>query len=199
MRPALIMIAAVFAACQSTHQSSAQAPTWSETVSLPDVELSTAPFDVVHVNWKERRQEPYVYLEHVGDYRTAGARISELFKEVARQGAPITGPPFILFYDDPAVTPVTELRARICVAIDDSFSAMSPLYLDDLPRTMVVYAAVGGPFPDVPRAYPGMFEYMAARGWAARPPIREIYLVSPADHPAAELITEAQIPWVPGG
>ncbi|HID22548.1 MAG TPA: VWA domain-containing protein, partial [Planctomycetaceae bacterium] len=38
------------------------------------------------------------------------------------QGAPILGAPFVLFYDDPAVTPTEQLEARICIAIDDSFS-----------------------------------------------------------------------------
>jgi len=201
MRHALLLTfaAATLAACQSTSSQADQPTTWSSSVSLPDVPLSVAPFDVVHVKWKERRREPYLFLDHVGDYRSAGARIAELFAEASSQQAPMSGAPFILFYDDPSVTPVAELKSRICIAIDDEFSALSPLYVDELPAQMVVYAAIAGPFPEVPRSYAGLFEYMAERSWVPRAPIRETYLVSPADHLPSELVTEVQIPWVPGG
>ena len=201
MTPSLLsplLIAALgLAACQSTSPGPETA--WPAGVSLPDVALSVAPFETVHVNWKQRLREPYIYLDHRGDYRQAGARIAELLAAAGAQDAPVQGAPFVLFYDDPAVTPTEELEARICIAIDDSFSARTPLLMDDLPAVTVAYAAVGGPFPDVPRAYPGIFAYMAERGWQPRPPIREVYLVSPADHAPSELVTEVQIPWLPGG
>jgi len=173
--------------------------TWPSMARTVDVPTSFAPFDVVHVQWKQRLAEPYIYLDHIGDYRQAGPRIAELMTQAADQGAPIAGPPFILFYDDPGITPASALRARIAIAIEGDFTARAPLYLDTLDGANVAYAAIGGPFPDVPRAYSGMLEYMASRGWAARSPIREIYLTSPANTPPSELVTEVQIPWYPGG
>ena len=194
-----LLSATIFAACQASPEDTADAATWSAGAGLPDVPLSVAPFENVHVNYKQRLPEPYIYLEHRGDYRQAGARIAELLSAAQAQGAPVQGAPFILYYNDPAVTPVAELEARICIAIDADFSARQPLFMDMLPGVMVAYAAVGGPFPEVPRAYPGILAYLAERNWQPRPPIRELYLVSPADHAPADLVTEVQIPWVPGG
>lgn len=195
---AILTLAGLAAAgCNSTP---AEAPgTWPSMARSVDVPTSFAPFDVVHVEWKQRLAEPYVYLDHIGDYRLAGPRIAELLTHAAAQGAPVAGPPFILFYDDPGITPASALRARIAIAIQGDFTARAPLYLDTLDGANVAYAAIGGPFPDVPRAYPQMLAYMAERGWAARSPIREIYLTSPVNTPPSELVTEVQIPWYPGG
>ena len=188
-----LLLLPLLAACASTPDGPHPLP-WSD-VSMPDVPVSQAPFDVVHVNWKQRLAEPYIYLDHVGDYRRAGARISELLEEATAQGAPLRGAPFVLFFDDPGSTPVDQLRARICVGLGGAFSSMPPLRLDDLPARNVAYAAVGGAYSDVPRSYPAIFAYMAERGWTPGTPIREVYLVSPAAAPADELVTEVQIPW----
>lgn len=185
--------------CQSDSQGVHADVGWPATISLPDVPLSVAPFDQVNVNWKQRLREPYIYFAHKGDYRLAGKRIAELLAEAQRQGAPIQGAPFILYYDDPGVTVMADLNARICIAIDDSFNAMQPLLMDDLPAKTVAYAAVSGPFPNVHLAYPGILGFMYQRGWQPQPPIREIFLVSPADHRPEELVTEVQIPWTLGG
>jgi len=187
------------ASCAATPDPQSSDAAWPVGVALPDVPLSLAPFDLVHANWKQRMGLAYIYLEHHGDDRKAGARISELLAAAADQGAPIQGAPFLLFYDDPAVTPMDQLVTRVCIALESDFSARAPLYLDELPTEPVVYAAVGGPFPKVRRAYPGLMAYLAKRGWLARPPIREIYLTSPVGTPPEELVTEVQIPWVPGG
>jgi DNA gyrase inhibitor GyrI len=196
---ALFLGATTLFACQSPAGPNEGSSTWSAGASLPDVPLSLAPFENVHVNYKQRLSEPYIFLEHRGDYRQAGARIAELLAAARSQDAPIQGAPFILYFDDPAVTPVDELEARICIAIANDFMARQPLFMDMLPGVMVAYAAVAGPFPEVPRAYPGILAFLAGRNWQPRPPIREIYLVSPADHLPADLVTEVQIPWVPGG
>lgn len=192
----LAILTTLFAGCRSTPQ--VEPADWSGLAYAPDVAISHAPFDVVHIQWKQRLAEPYVYLDFVGDYRQAGKQIANMLSAAKAQAAPLAGPPFILFYDDPAVTPVDQLRARVAIAIDGDFSAKAPLYLDTLPSSTVIYAAIGGPFPDVPRAYPKMFEYLAGRGWAPRTPIREIYLTSPLNTAPEELVTEVQIPWLPG-
>ncbi len=170
---------------------------WPALLAMPDVEVARAPFTTVDVKWKERLREPYIYLENVGDYRSAGGRIAELFQKAQAQGAPIQGAPFILFYDDPGQVPTESLRARICLTVGDEFMARMPLLMDELRSEMVVYAAIGGAYSEVPRAYHMLFNYMAAKNWAKAGPIRESYLVSPAGNNPADLITELQIPWGP--
>jgi effector-binding domain-containing protein len=64
-----------------------------------------------------------------------------------------------------------------------------------LPRAQVVYAVVGGPYPEVPRAYPGLSSYMRGMGWIEDGPVREIYLVAPGEVKSFdELLCEVQIP-----
>lgn len=185
-------------ACGTPNSARSQAA-WPGGVSFPDVAISHAPFENTEVNWKQRLAEPYIYLDHTGDYRLAGARIAELMGLAADQKAPVHGAPFILFYDDPGKLALDELQARICIAIDADFSSIQPLLLDNLPAQTVVYAAIGGPYDEVARGYGGIFKYMAGRGWKPGVPIRESYLVSPVGTPPADLVTEVQIPWVPGG
>jgi len=201
MRHLILLTSLAVASCSSTDQPNPDAAgqldaAWaSTTITLPDVPVSVAPFDVVHVDWKQPLGEAYVYLNHVGDYRLAGARIAELFAEAQVQGAPLRGAPFLLFYDDPGKTPMNQLRARICIGLATDFSSLPPLYMDQLEARPVAYAAIGGAYSEVPRSYPGIFAYMAGRGWTPGTPIREIYLVSPAGVPAEQLVTEVQVPW----
>jgi effector-binding domain-containing protein len=59
----------------------------------------------------------------------------------------------------------------------------------------VVYAVIGGPYPDVPRAYPGLYAYLAKQGWVENGPVRETYLIPPTSVSRwDELMTEVQIP-----
>ena len=61
---------------------------WTSPVTMPDVAVAQAPFDLVEVKWKERFREPYVYIENDGDYRAVGHRIADLMEIVADQGVP---------------------------------------------------------------------------------------------------------------
>ena len=203
MKATLPIVSLLLAACASTPAEPDPGPSaaWATgPVAMPDVPVSQPPYDVVHANWKQRLGEAYLYLLHDGDYRDAGPRIADLLQEAAAQGAPLRGAPFILFYDDPATTPVSQLRARIAIGLsdavtDEGFNPLPPLFLDQLPARPVVYAAIGGAYSDVPRSYPALFRYMAGRGWSATTPIRETYLVSPAGAAVENLVTEVQIPW----
>lgn len=203
MKATLAISCLFIAACGSNPVVPEPAPTveWtSGPVELPDVPVSQPPFDVVHANWKQRLGEAYIYLDHRGDYREAGPRIAELLGEAAAQGAPLRGAPFILYYDDPSDTPIASLRARIAIGLSDEvteqrFTPRPPLFLDQLPERPVVYAAVGGSYAEVARAYPGIIAYMQEKGWSPSTPIRESYLIRPAGVPVDELVTEVQIPW----
>ena len=69
---------------------------------------------------------------------------------------------------------------------------------DVLPRANVVYAVIAGPYPDVARAYPGVYAYVSRMGWIENGPLREIYLVPPGSvKDFDELLCEVQIPAAP--
>jgi effector-binding domain-containing protein len=161
----------------------------------PDLPVSRAPFTTVHCEWKQRLDQPYVYVEHRGSYTETGRLLNQALEAMAAQGLEPSGPPFGLFYDDPGRVPVAELRSRACIPVGGRVTAAAPLAFDVLPSTTVVYAFAAGAYPEVPRAYPGLFAYMAQRGWVEDGPAREIYLVAPGSvSDYGELITELQVP-----
>ena len=187
-------------------------PAWStgtrsdvDTVRLrpgayrPDLPVSSAPFDQVHASWKQRLDQPYVYLEHRGSYTETGSLIPTLHRELLAQGLEPSGPPFALYYNDPAGTSVRDLVSRVCLPISAARSPLSPLRYDVLPSVTVAYAFASGPYPEVPRVYPGIYAFMRKMGWVENGPIREVYLVAPQQGvDADELLCEVQIPSAPG-
>lgn len=187
-------------------------PAWSagtrsdvDTVQLragnyqPDLPVSAAPFAQVHASWKQRLDQPYVYLEHRGSYTETGSLIPTLHRELLAQGLEASGPPFALYYNDPARTAAGDLISRVCLPISASRSPLSPLRYDVLPSVTVAYAFASGPYPEVPRVYPGIYAFMQKMHWVENGPIREIYLVAPQPGVnLAELLCEVQIPSAPG-
>lgn len=161
----------------------------------PDLPVSVAPFRDVHANWKQRIDQPYVFVEFLGSYTETGRMLPVVHEAMAARGLEPDGPPFALFFDDPGLVPMEQLRSRACVPVADRIDPGSALSFDVLPSTTVVYAFAAGAYPEVPRAYPGLYAFMEAGGWVENGPIRETYLVSPAEvRSFDELLTEIQIP-----
>lgn len=186
-----VAVVVLLAACRAGRDKASDATAWQYT---PDVEITETPFDDVHANWKERLDQAYVYRELRGSYTETGRLLPQLFEDAKRAGLTITGPPFALFYDDPGTTAVIELRSRACLPVA-SVDAAASISADTLPSATVAYAVVRGPYPEVPRAYRGLLEYMRRFGWVEAGPIREIYLVSPTSVPSYDaLLCEIQIP-----
>ncbi len=161
----------------------------------PDLPVSRAPFEQVSANWKQRLEQPYVYLEERGSYTGIGKLLERANRALMQAGLEASGPPFALYYDDPAKTSVADLRMRACFPIARQVASSESLGFDMLEGTTVVYGFVSGPYPEVARAYPALFGYMRELGWMESGPIRETYLVNPADVASwDELICEVQIP-----
>ncbi|MEM9801030.1 MAG: GyrI-like domain-containing protein [Planctomycetota bacterium] len=198
--PALTVLGllALAAACAAPSDTSAQvgvdAPAATRTF-VPSLPISHPPYDEFHPSWMQRLDQPYVYVDHTGPYTQTGAHIPVLLRELAAQGLEADGPPFCLFFDDPAEAPADELRSRACVPIAGPRSPTAPLEYDVLPSVTVAYAFVSGPYPDVPRAYPHLLAYMESMNWDVDGPIRETYIVPPGSAPSpANLLCEIQVP-----
>ena len=79
------------------------------------IELRRTIVHAIDANWKERLAQPYLYVEHVGDYRRMGDAMRRLFASAQEAGLEPSGAPFALFFDDPSLVPARELRARACI------------------------------------------------------------------------------------
>jgi len=164
-----------------------------------EASVQTLASGAVEANWKERLAQPYVFLEKRGDYRELGATMRTLLTAAGELGLASHGAPFALFYDDPGRVQPSELRARVCLPVAERPARLGALRYEVLPRAMVAYAEVRGPYPELPRSYPALFRYLSELGWQAGAPIREIYLVNPSEVTShAELVAEVQIPWSGG-
>jgi effector-binding domain-containing protein len=147
-------------------------------------------------NWKERMSQPYLYVEHQGDYRTLGVAMERLRAEAQRLDLAQAGPTFALYFDDPGFVPVSELRSRACLPVAAQPARAGALRFDVLPRAMVVYARVPGTRSQVARSYPALLSYLRELGWQPGSPIREVYLPSAREDGHGEaFVTEVQIPW----
>ena len=168
-----------------------------ETEVVPVIE--SRELAVSDVQWKERLEQPYVFVEVRGDYRELGGSMRKPLERVRLAGVEASGPPFALYYDDPASVPVEQLRARVCLPVQAGAGAAPGLGADMLPRAMVVYANVTGAYPELPRVYPSLFAYLSDHGWVADGPLREIYFVDPGTVTDwRELASELQVPWKRG-
>ena len=161
----------------------------------PDVAISRAPWKEVHVDWKQRLDQAYVFVEQRGDYRKVRDSVEELFRQAESQGIQPAGPLFGLFYDDPGQVPLEQLRARMCLPVSGAQSVRAPLAYDVLESKPVVYCIAGGPYHEVPRSYAGVIRYLEERGWVEAGPWRETYLNPEAVRTGEELLTEVQVPW----
>lgn len=161
----------------------------------PDLPISSPPYAQVHANWKQRIDQPYVYVDFVGSYTETGRLLPMVHRALRAQGLEPSGPPFALYFDDPGQVAVERLRSRACVPVNAQVAVSGAVSFAILPSTTVVYAFASGAYPDVPRAYAGMFKYMSDSGWVENGPIRETYLISPTSTTNYEdLLTEIQIP-----
>jgi effector-binding domain-containing protein len=168
--------------------------------TVPGVEITRAPYTTVAADWKERMDTLYVYVEHHGDYRELGAAIRELQTQAAAAGMQPTGPLFALYFDDPGRTRIDALRSRACLPVAFDAEVPAGLRRATLPQATVAYAVVAGAYPEVPRAFPGLFRWMHERNWVQDGPLRQVYLVDPGSVASwDELLTEVQVPWTPGG
>ena len=166
---------------------------------VPDVP-AVAPGPEVLVHWKERLALAYVFVDHVGDYRTFHEAMNRLFVLADQHDVKSTGAPFALFLDDPGRVPATMLRARACLPVEGPIAQARGLGYDLLPGGMVAYTKVSGPLERVPLAYPAILRFIVDRGWQVSGPVCEVYLQPPTEvENEAELVTEVQMPWRFGG
>ncbi|MCB9916525.1 MAG: GyrI-like domain-containing protein [Planctomycetes bacterium] len=206
-RPFLLVPVLVLGACivppSAARRDASQADASPDTAAVlqtwttvtPDLPVSQPPFRQVHANWKQRLDQPYVYVPYTGSYVQTGRLLPMVQQAMLEQGLQPSGPPFALYYDDPGRVPADQLRSRACVPIDAPTTPGAGLSYDVLPSTTVVYAFVGGAYPEVGRAYPGLYGYMRSMGWSEAGPVREAYLVAPDTVQSFdELVTEVQIP-----
>jgi effector-binding domain-containing protein len=188
----LVLVTTTVVSCGSPAVRHESVPLESPTPVRYELPIARAPFRDVSANYKERLDQPYVYVEVRGPYGAAGRELPSLFQRARDLGLEPSGAPFVLLYGDPNAG--GDLVARACLPIDEE-PTRAGLPYDVLPSATVAYAYVGGAYPEVSKSYSGILAYCSRMGWQGVTPVRETYLVSPAGVTSFdELVCEVQIP-----
>ncbi len=148
------------------------------------------PYDI---RTKAAEKMTIVYLEHVGAYDQMGDLFYRLGEYAARNQ--LTGDVVGIYYDDPEKVPAASLRSEIGIVVPEGFQPDSGYKVKELPAQKVVYAILKGPYAEIAKEYPYIFEWMEEKGYKlCGAPLREIYLEAGPDIPPEQLVTEVQIP-----
>ncbi|NUP95730.1 MAG: GyrI-like domain-containing protein [Planctomycetaceae bacterium] len=195
LSPLVPTFALALCACHASTEASSGPGSNLPSTFVADLPVALAPFDDVKVDWKQRIDQPYVFIEERGSYTGIGRVLERVFAAASEQGLTPNGAPFALYYDDPGKVAPERLRMRACLPVGSPVTTRGDLQYGVLESTTVAYAFVGGAYPEVPRAYPALFKFLARLDWVENGPIREIYLVNPADVTDwSQLVTEVQVP-----
>ena len=153
----------------------------------------------MHVEVREIPLRKAVCMSHQGQYFMIGKTFEQLGTWL--QEAKVGTENFIaLYYDDPEVTPVSELRSDAGAFVPDDF-------VSDDPRVHVVDVAGGtyavgkyvGPYDGLPGAWGELIgKWLPSSGYTiCDAPCFEVYIDDCAKVPAAELRTDVCVPVKP--
>jgi AraC family transcriptional regulator len=137
-------------------------------------------------------------LAHHGDYQTIGQTFGNLIALAAARG--LVGPATAsigIYYDDPEVTPVSQLRSHACIAVGDTVQEPSPglelLTIDGGESAVGVHR---GPYSALGESYRWLLgAWLPSSGReAAHAPCHEVYVNDPQSTPESELVTHIHLP-----
>jgi effector-binding domain-containing protein len=152
---------------------------------------------MAEVQVKDVKAMTVVSLPFTGSYEQTQEKLDELMSWLLRAGHPAAGAPMGLYYDDPAKVAPDDLRAEVCVPIEESCEPTEDVRRKELPAVRVASAMHQGPYHEVPSLYEQIFEWMRENGlqYDGTMPTREVFRKLHGEvKDAAEYITEVQVP-----
>src|SRR5688572_12082379 len=136
-------------------------------------------------------------LRHRGDYQTINTTFQRLSTIAAGQG--VFGPTtrvFGIYYDDPSVTPLDELRSDACLAVPDNWTPSGEARLQQIRGGRYAVTQYVGPYAELASPYKWLYgTWLAQSGQEpAEAPCVEEYLNDARLVPPTELRTEIWLP-----
>ena len=155
---------------------------------------------MLEVQIKQVEPVTVMSLPFTGPYDQTRSKLEHLMSWLLRAGHPYSGKPFGCYYDDPAKVSADQLRADVCLPIEEPCAGEEDIVRKVLPAASMATAVFVGPYSDVPQAYGQIFQWMAANGYrhVQGQPVREVFVNMYAEEAeAAEPATEVQVPVQP--
>ena len=152
---------------------------------------------VLEVQIKEVEPVTVMGLPFTGSYDQTRSKLEYLMSWLLRVGHPHSAAPLGLYYDDPAKVPAEELRAEVCLPIEEECEGEEEIVRKGLPAATVACAVHTGPYAAIPQVYEQIFEWIGQNGYSyvEGEPTREVFLAmyGQVEDPA-EFVTEVQVP-----
>jgi len=152
---------------------------------------------VSEVQIKELEPVTVMCLPFTGAYDQTRGKLELVMSWLLRVGHPYSAAPFALYYDDPAKVPAEELRAEVCLPIEEDCEGEDEIVRKDLPAVTVAFAVHTGPNAGVSQVYEQIFQWIGENGYSyvEGEPTREVFLTmyGQVEDPA-EFVTEVQVP-----
>lgn len=152
---------------------------------------------MLEVQIKEVEPRTVMCLAFTGPYSQTRVKLDHLMSWLLRAGHPYSAEPFGCYHDDPAKVPAEQLRAEVCLPIEENCAGEEDIERKVIPAATMASAIFTGPYADAHQAYAEIFEWMSAHGYsyAEGQPTREVFLNMYAqEEEAAEPMTEVQVP-----
>lgn len=136
-------------------------------------------------------------LSFTGSHEQTQDKLDELFSWLMRAGHPSSGLPLAVYYDDPAKVEEEELRAEVCLPIEEVCQGEEDIQRKELPGTMVAWAMHEGPHETLPEIYEALFNWVRENGYRFREELgtRELFHKTYGQAESVDdLLTEIQVP-----
>jgi AraC family transcriptional regulator len=134
---------------------------------------------------------------HIGSYMQVDRAMGRLFSELAARRIMAPDQKMIgVFFDDPDLAPVDELRSRACSPVAEDVPLSAPLEETILRGGLYARPRYKGPYADMRGAYRWLLGvWLPQSGHEPDDaPVFEAYLNSPRDAPPTELLTDIHLP-----
>jgi AraC family transcriptional regulator len=136
-------------------------------------------------------------MPHQGDYMQISRAFNGLIGALAAQSQLRPGMTMVgVYFSDPRITPVEELRSLAGAIVDEAMLIEAPLTEFRTAEGPLAVLRHKGPYADLPASYDWLYgEWLPASGREpADAPSFEVYLNSPMDTAPVDLLTEICVP-----
>lgn len=159
-----------------------------------EVEEEVEVVEEIEYELVELEATPVVFKELTGDYALFGDAVEEGFNVLKAAGIEITGAPIGVFYDNPEIAPVEELRSEVLFPVaEDTGPPVGYAYKVTEGGAAVMTTFLGELTGENMPDYDALFGYIAKEGLLIAGPVIEIYYWDPELDPS-EYVTEVYVP-----
>jgi len=149
------------------------------------------------VQIKEIEAMTVMSLAFTGPYEQTSDKLDELMSWLLRVGHPYSATPFGMFYDDPRQVAADDLRAEVCLPIEEECEPAEDVERKELPAVKMACVQYTGPYANIRSVYEELFNWLRENGheYLEGEPTREVILERPGDREDPEECTvEIQVP-----